>query len=419
MTSWNQYNDSFQSSYSDPSCFLSQSCPTDRLSTSLQQIPSRLNSSSERSSSSKCSVSSQSHQQSNTHFPKPIFSYSILIFMALKNSKTGSLPVSEIYSFMTEHFPYFKIAPDGWKNSVRHNLSLNKCFVKVENKNGNSSRKGCLWALNVAKVEKMQDELHKWRRKDPVAIRRSMAWPECFDRLLGDKPDKLRFLPSYTSPALSTRASVHSTTISSCTPVQLQPPCESIQHPPFSHIQPQECFYLPPVAAHSSSSFALCSPCEQPTATGSMNSPLAGKVPLVFNAALQADYSLGPRSMQDFLLEGDPSYDIDTLNPSLTDLQMQDSYWEEFKQDSHTSDPQMSTATTSSSSALQGVQTCSLLFTAPPVGRRKAACEEANVDPGQGREQHGYFDRLYPLVYSGVESLAGCLTSRTTSVSLM
>lgn len=34
---------------------------------------------------------------------------SILIFMALKNSKTGSLPVSEIYSFMTEHFPYFKV----------------------------------------------------------------------------------------------------------------------------------------------------------------------------------------------------------------------------------------------------------------------------------------------------------------------
>lgn len=35
--------------------------------------------------------------------------YSILIFMALKTSKTGSLPVSEIYSFMTEHFPYFKV----------------------------------------------------------------------------------------------------------------------------------------------------------------------------------------------------------------------------------------------------------------------------------------------------------------------
>uniref|UniRef100_A0A0S7ER51 FOXN1 n=1 Tax=Poeciliopsis prolifica TaxID=188132 RepID=A0A0S7ER51_9TELE len=125
------------------------------------------------------SLSIQPHQERSAEglFPKPIYSYSILIFMALKNSKTGSLPVSEIYSFMTEHFPYFKNAPDGWKNSVRHNLSLNKCFEKVENKNGNTSRKGCLWGLNPAKVEKMQEELHKWRRKDPTTIRRSMAKP--------------------------------------------------------------------------------------------------------------------------------------------------------------------------------------------------------------------------------------------------
>ena len=51
--------------------------------------------------------------------------------MSLRASKTGCLPVSDIYNFMMENFPYFKTAPDGWKNSVRHNLSLNKCFEKV------------------------------------------------------------------------------------------------------------------------------------------------------------------------------------------------------------------------------------------------------------------------------------------------
>ncbi|XP_078741309.1 forkhead box protein N4-like, partial [Lampetra fluviatilis] len=124
-------------------------------------------------------------------FPKPIYSYSCLIAIALKNSRSGSLTVSEIYSFLMDTFPYFRTAPDGWKNSVRHNLSLNKCFEKVEHKMGapslstssstssstTSSRKGCLWTLNPARGDKMEEEILKWKRKDPSSIRRSMARP--------------------------------------------------------------------------------------------------------------------------------------------------------------------------------------------------------------------------------------------------
>ncbi|KAF9796317.1 hypothetical protein SFRURICE_019399 [Spodoptera frugiperda] len=92
-----------------------------------------------------------SNKTSTSEFPKPAYSYSCLIAMALKNSRTGSLPVSEIYNFI-QHFPYFKTAPNGWKNSVRHNLSLNKCFEKIEKPSTNGSqRKGCLWAMNPSK----------------------------------------------------------------------------------------------------------------------------------------------------------------------------------------------------------------------------------------------------------------------------
>ncbi|XP_059052480.1 uncharacterized protein LOC131847053 isoform X1 [Achroia grisella] len=119
-----------------------------------------------------------------SEFPKPAYSYSCLIAMALKNSRTGSLPVSEIYNFMCQHFPYFKTAPNGWKNSVRHNLSLNKCFEKIEKPSTNGSqRKGCLWAMNPSKVGKMDEEVQKWSRKDPQAIKKAMVYPESLEAL--------------------------------------------------------------------------------------------------------------------------------------------------------------------------------------------------------------------------------------------
>ena len=64
---------------------------------------------------------------------------------------------------------------------MRHNLSLNKCFAKVEtpkmSQTSNSSRKVCLWGMNPAKIEKMEEEIVKWRKKDLAAIKRSMSKP--------------------------------------------------------------------------------------------------------------------------------------------------------------------------------------------------------------------------------------------------
>ena len=63
---------------------------------------------------------------------KPPFSFSALIFMAIESSESKALPVKDIYSWIVAQFPYYQSAPSGWKNTVRHNLSLNKCFRKVD-----------------------------------------------------------------------------------------------------------------------------------------------------------------------------------------------------------------------------------------------------------------------------------------------
>ena len=70
---------------------------------------------------------------------KPPYSFSCLIFMAIEDSPCKKLPVKDIYNWILTQFPYFQNAPTGWKNSVRHNLSLNKCFKKVEKEKGSVS----------------------------------------------------------------------------------------------------------------------------------------------------------------------------------------------------------------------------------------------------------------------------------------
>lgn len=62
---------------------------------------------------------------------KPPYSFSSLIFMAIESTPQKALPVKDIYSWIEQNFPFYRSAPCGWKNTIRHNLSLSKCFRKV------------------------------------------------------------------------------------------------------------------------------------------------------------------------------------------------------------------------------------------------------------------------------------------------
>ncbi|XP_070770030.1 forkhead box protein N2 [Enoplosus armatus] len=78
---------------------------------------------------------------------KPPYSFSSLIFMALEDSPEKRLPVKDIYQWIVNNFPYYRTATGGWRNSVRHNLSLSKSFRRIQRDKSQSVGKGSLWCV--------------------------------------------------------------------------------------------------------------------------------------------------------------------------------------------------------------------------------------------------------------------------------
>ncbi|KAG9350582.1 hypothetical protein JZ751_024471, partial [Albula glossodonta] len=87
---------------------------------------------------------------SGTPQDKPNQSYIALISMAILASEEKKLLLCDIYQWIMDHYPYFKSKDKNWRNSVRHNLSLNECFVKAgRSDNG----KGHFWAIHPANLQ--------------------------------------------------------------------------------------------------------------------------------------------------------------------------------------------------------------------------------------------------------------------------
>ena len=122
-------------------------------------------------------------QFQSTYNEKPTLSYIGLISKAILSSPQQKLVLGDIYTYILTHYPYFRNKGPGWRNSIRHNLSLNDCFVKVgRSPNG----KGHFWAINPINY----DDFSRGDYKRKKALRKN--WENSTTRGEGLKTRKVK-----------------------------------------------------------------------------------------------------------------------------------------------------------------------------------------------------------------------------------
>ncbi|KAG1933042.1 forkhead box protein P3 [Pimephales promelas] len=83
---------------------------------------------------------------------RPPYTYAFLIRWSIVEAPEKQRTLNEIYNWFTRMFYYFRHSSPTWKNAVRHNLSLHKCFVRVD------GRMGAVWTVDEEEFQKRKGQ---------------------------------------------------------------------------------------------------------------------------------------------------------------------------------------------------------------------------------------------------------------------
>lgn len=89
---------------------------------------------------------------------KPHYSYASLIGKSILNMPEKRARLSMIYQWIASNFPYYQLDQGGWQNSIRHNLTVNRCFIK-DAREDDPPGKGSFWAIHPEYLHYFQSEI--------------------------------------------------------------------------------------------------------------------------------------------------------------------------------------------------------------------------------------------------------------------